>query len=96
MNNCQKNTFSDHLVKKDPFVYVLLYMIDCWLWDVVDCMRHSRQGREAGASSRHIQKGLFVTKPAEIDLPAGRHRISLLLIGSICLGDVTVELEEGK
>jgi hypothetical protein len=45
---------------------------------------------------KHIQKGLSVTKPAEIDLPAGRHRISLLLIGSICLGDVTVELEEGK
>ena len=43
-----------------------------------------------------IQKGLFVTKPAEIDLPAGRQHISLLSIGSICLGDVTVELEEGK
>jgi hypothetical protein len=27
---------------------------------------------------------------------AGRHRISLLLIGSVGLGDVTVELEEGK
>ncbi len=28
------------LVAKDPF---FLYMIDYWLWDVVDCMRHEEE-----------------------------------------------------
>ena len=35
----------------------------------------------------------LLSKPAEICLPAGRHRISLLSIGSISLGDIAVELE---
>jgi hypothetical protein len=51
---------------------------------------------ETPCAPNHDWETDLLSKPAEIDLPAGRHRISLLSIGSICLGDVTVELEEGK
>ena len=51
---------------------------------------------ETPCAPNHDWETDLLSKPAEIDLPDGRHRISLLSIGSISLGDVTVELEEGK
>ena len=35
-------------------------MIDCWLWDVVDCMRHEEDkipGMNTIYTVKHIQKG---------------------------------------
>ena len=38
-------------------------MIDCWLWDLVDCMRHEEDkipGMNTTYTVKHIQKGPFV------------------------------------
>ena len=48
---------------------------------------------EAPCAPNHDWEADLRSKPVVVCLPAGRHRISLLSIGSICLGDLAVELE---
>ena len=48
---------------------------------------------EAPCAPNHDWDVDLLSRPAEIYLPVGRHRISFLSIGSICLGDIAVELE---
>ena len=42
---------------KDHSVYVLLYMIDCWLWDLVDCMRHEEDKIAGNTRDRGEKQG---------------------------------------
>ena len=45
-------------------------MIDCWLWDLVDCMRHEEEkilGMNTTYTVEHMQKGptLFASEHTE-------------------------------
>ena len=41
----------------DPSIYVLLYMLECWLWDVVDCMRHEEDKIAGNTRNRGEKQG---------------------------------------
>ena len=45
------------LVAEDPSVYVLLYMLDCCRWDVIDCMRHEEDKIAGNTRDRGEKQG---------------------------------------
>mgnify|MGYP006374686561 CR=1 FL=1 len=50
-------------------------MIDCWLWDVVDCMRHEEEkipGMNTTYTVKLIQKGPTLFVKSEFEKEGGK------------------------